>query len=401
MSDNATKRASEGFAYGRAPQQHDAELTEVGPGTPCGEFMRRYWQPVAIASAVTERPMHLRVLGEDLIIFRDARGRAGLLYARCAHRGTSLYYGKVDAAGIRCCYHGWQFDVEGRCLDMPCEPDNGARMREKIRQPWYPLEERYGVVWAYMGPPAKRPILPRWSVFEGLGPEEKLIVDGHSTGAGGDETIEIVPTNWLNDWENVMDPFHVPILHAAFSGVQFVPEVAVMPEVHWDYALHGMQYNAYRKLDDGREMDRITMALLPCVRIVPDAAAGGGLNPGPSRRIGWVVPVDDTHHRLFHVRLAPKDYEPPPLRPFNGRTWSQLSEAEHQQFPGDWEAQVGQGPISLHSEEHLVSSDKGVAMLRRLLRQQIRVVQAGGDPLGVSFYAELAEVRVGAGNFFR
>ena len=399
MNETKARRAPDGTGYGRAYAHHDAEITEVGPGTPCGEFMRRYWHPVSLSEKVTDRPHKLRILGEDLIIFRDRQGRPGLLYARCAHRGTTLYYGKVEERGIRCCYHGWLFDVEGKCLEQPCEPGLGTNL-ERVRQPWYPLEERYGLVWAYMGPSEKKPVLPRWSILENLGPDEKCIVDGHSTGAGGDHTVEIVPTNWLNDWENVMDPFHVPILHAAFSGVQFVPEVAVMPEVAWDYALHGMQYNAYRKLDDGRKMDRVTMALLPYVRIVPDAAAGSALTPGPSRRIGWVVPVDDTHHRLFHARRAPKNYDPPPLLPFKGRTWSQLSEEEHQDLPGDWEAQVGQGPISLHSEEHLASRDKGVVMLRRLLRQQIKIVQEGGDPAGVVFDPNQAEVKVAAGNFF-
>lgn len=399
MNETRRGRAPDGSAYGRPSAHHDAELTEVGPGTPCGEFMRRYWHPVSLSDKVTDRPRKLRILGEDLVIFRDRMGRPGLLYARCAHRGTTLYYGKVDARGIRCCYHGWLFDVEGKCLEMPCEPGMGTNL-ERVRQPWYPLEERYGLVWAFMGPSEKKPALPRWSILENLGPDEKLIVDGDSTGAGGDHTVEIVPTNWLSDWENVMDPFHVPILHAAFSGVQFVPEVAVMPDVTWDYALHGMQYNAYRKLDDGREMNRVTTALLPYVRIVPDAAAGGALTPGPSRRIGWVVPVDDTHHRLFHARRAPKNYNPPPLLPFNGRTWSQLSEEEHQDLPGDWEAQVGQGPINLHSDEHLASSDRGVVMLRRLLRQQIRIVQEGGDPAGVFFDQSQAEIKVTAGNFF-
>ena len=398
--DGTQRDNHDGNAYGRGRQTHDAEITEVGPGTPCGEFMRRYWQPVGVAAEVTTRPKNLRILGEDLILFRDGSGRVGVLHARCAHRGTTLYYGKVDEKGIRCCYHGWQFDIEGRCLDMPCEPENGAKSRGRVRQPWYPAVEHYGLVWAYMGPPEKKPALPRWNILENLGPDEKLIVDGHSTSAGGDETLEIVPTNWLNDWENVMDPFHVPILHAAFSGVQFVPEVAVMPQVKYDYVLHGVQYSAYRKLDDGREMDRITVALLPYVRIVPDAAAGGGLNPGPSKRVGWVVPVDDTHHRLFHVRRAPKDWFPPPLLPFKGRRWSDLTEQEHQDLPGDWEAQVGQGPISLHSEEHLVTSDQGIGLLRRLLRQQIRVVQQGGDPLGVTFDPK-ATVEVPAGNFFR
>ena len=396
MAHKTGNRIDEGTAYGRPPQHHDAEITEVGPGTPCGEFMRRYWHPIALSAKLEARPQNVRVLGEDLVLFRDRKGRPGLLHPRCAHRGTTLYYGRVEPEGIRCCYHGWLFDVEGRCLDQPCEPE-GGRHKDAVRQPWYPVEERYGLVWAYMGPPEKKPALTRWDCLEDLKSGERIVADGASTGGGGDETVEIVPTNWLNDWENVMDPFHLPILHTTFSGVQFVPEMAIMPVVNWEPADHGMLYSAYRKLDDGREMDRVTQVLFPHVRIVPDVR----LLEGPARRVGWVVPVDDTHYRLFHAGKVTGDFVPRSPRHYDGRLWSQLSEEEHQKFPGDWEAQVGQGPISLHSEEHLTTSDKGVAMLRRMMRRQIKAVAAGNDPQGVVFDPAQATVRVRAGNFYR
>jgi len=396
MEGTSNRQPDDGTAYGRAPQHHDAEITEVAPGTPCGEFMRRYWHPVALSERIGPTPQNVRILGEDLVIFRDRKGRPGLLYPRCCHRGTTLYYGRVENDGIRCCYHGWLFDVEGRCLDQPCEPE-GGRQRQKIRQPWYPVEERYGLVFAYMGPPAKKPALPRYDRLEDLGPGERLLADGASTGGGGDTTVEIVPTNWLNDWENVMDPFHLPILHTTFSGVQFVPEFGVMPVVSWNEADHGMRYVAYRKLDDGRELDRITQVLFPHVRIVPDVH----MKEGPASRVGWVVPVDDTSYRLFHAGRVPENFVPREPRNYDGRLWSQLSEEEHQRFPGDWEAQVGQGPISLHSEEHLATSDKGIAQLRRLLRRQIKKVGAGEDPMGIAFDPATATVKVQAGNFFR
>lgn len=380
--------------YGRKPSAHDARMTEVGPGTPLGEFMRRYWHPVALSEKVKDVPQKLRMLGEDLVIFRDRQGRPGLLHARCCHRGTTLYYGKVEDEGIRCCYHGWLFDVEGRCLDQPCEAD-GGRNRERIMQPWYPLQERYGLVWAYMGPPEKQPLLPYWDSLENVGAGEKIYVTGSSFGAGGDETVEIVPCNWLQDWENIMDPFHIPILHTNFSGVQFVPEMGVMPQVHWEHAPTGMQYTAYRKLDDGREMDRVTLALFPHVRIVPNVQ----LAPGPATGIGWVVPVDDTNFRLFHAMRVPEGFNGMPRLP--GKKWSEKSEEEHQRFPGDWEAQVGQGPISLHSEENLAGSDKGIVMLRRMLKQQIKIVEEGGDPLGVIYDPTQQVMKVNAGNFFK
>jgi phenylpropionate dioxygenase-like ring-hydroxylating dioxygenase large terminal subunit len=393
--DHRETRGRDGNAYGRGPQHHDPVITEVGPGTPCGELMRRYWHPVALSANVNERPQNTRILGEDLVLFRDKKGRPGLLYPRCAHRGTTLYYGKVEDEGIRCCYHGWLFDVQGHCLDQPCEPEGGLH-KDKVRQPWYPVQELYGLVWAYMGPPDKKPVLPRWDTLEGIGPGEKIFATGSAFGAGGDETQEIVPCNWLQDWENIMDPFHIPILHTSFSGVQFVPEMGVMPQVTWDYAETGMRYTAYRKLDDGREMDRVTLALFPHVRIVPNVQ----LKAGPADSIGWVLPVDDTHFRLFHAMRVPESFE---LRiPLGDRKkWSTMTEEERQRFPGDWEAQTGQGPISLHSEENLATSDKGVVMLRRLLKQQIKLVQEGRDPLGVNFDPAEAVVKVEAGNFYK
>jgi nitrite reductase/ring-hydroxylating ferredoxin subunit len=396
MTTTVRERKLAGQAYGRASQSHDAEIAEVGPGMPCGEFMRRYWHPIAVSETVTTRPQNVRILGEDLILFRDRRGRPGLLYPRCMHRGTTLFYGRVEDEGIRCCYHGWLFAVDGTCLDQPCEPEHGLH-RDIARQPWYPVQEHYGLVWAYMGPPEKRPLLPLYDVFEDLNSGEKIWADDSSLGGGGDQTESIIPCNWLQDWENVMDPFHVPILHTTFSGTQFVPEFGIMPSVEWEYQTSGMQYTAYRRLDDGRQIDRVTYVLFPHVRIVPSVE----MKSGPPTRIGWVVPVDDTHYRLFHAFRATEDYVPEEIRPFNGKAWSELSEEEHQRIPGDWEAQVGQGPVSLHSEENLATSDRGIVMLRRLLRKQIRTVADGGDPLGVNFETERRLIKVAAGNFYR
>jgi len=396
MSTTESRPASDlGTAYGRPAPTYDREITEVGPGTPCGEWMRRYWHPVAVSAHVEPRPQNVRVLGEDLIVFRDRKGRPGLLYPRCAHRGTTLYYGKCEDEGIRCCYHGWLFSVDGRCLDQPCEPGGGVH-KERVRQPWYHVEERYGVIWAYLGPPDKKPVLPRYDTLENLADGEAHFATGSSFGAGGDDTQEIVPCNWLQDWENIMDPFHVPILHTTFSGVQFVPEMGVMPEVTYEHADHGMKYTAYRELPDGRKMNRVTQALFPHVRIVPDIH----LEPGKPSSVGFVLPVDDTHFRLFHIFRAPVGFTRQSRLIINGKKWSELSEEEHQATPGDWEAQVGQGPISFHSEENLAGSDRGVGRLRQFLRQQIAIVAQGGDPLGVTFDPNAEPYHVQAGNYY-
>lgn len=398
-------RHSDGSAYGQPSHHHDAELTEVGPGTPCGEFMRRYWHPIALSAKVHARPQKVRILGEDLILFRDGKGRCGLLTPRCAHRGTSLYYGKVDENGIRCCYHGWQFDVEGRCIDQPCEPEGGLR-KDRIRQPWYPVEERYGLVFAYMGPPAKKPVLSRWEVFENLARGETIYVHGYTGyGVGADDTITIVPINWLQNYENIMDPFHVPMLHTRHSAIQYTPEAGRLPQVSFEHTELGMNYIAHRQTGDGASVERVTSTLMPNVVLVPDQQLNVS---GPTRYIRWLVPVDDTNHALFHALVVPpgvdgaalflKVSRPKPMG--TDKLWSEMTEDEHQQFPTDWEAMVSQGPITLHSGEHLAMSDKGVAMLRRLLRQQIKLVQEGGDPIGVTFDPAVVN-KVNSGNYFR
>ncbi|HEY1900525.1 MAG TPA: aromatic ring-hydroxylating dioxygenase subunit alpha [Steroidobacteraceae bacterium] len=386
---------STGSAYRRPPAHFDATLAAVGPGTPCGELLRRYWQPVALAESVKSVPRKVRILGEDLVLFRDRKGRAGLLYPRCMHRGTSLYYGRVEQDGIRCCYHGWLFDVEGKCLDQPCEPDHG-RHRESARQPWYPVQERYGLVFAYLGPPQKRPVLPAFDNLETLGPGETMWRCYGGFGATGDDSLQVVPYSWLHMNDNVMDPFHVQVLHSTFSTVQFVSQFAVMPQVDFFETDSGVCYSAVRQLPDGRDVDRVSSWLMPNIMSVPDVT----LKAGPAAGISWVVPVDDTHYVQAMVARVPQDA---PFRSmlFNGKTWGQMTEAEHRNTPGDYEAQAGQGPITLHSDEHLVSSDRGIMMVRRMLLQQMAVVAAGGDPSGVSFDAGAVPVKVRSGNFYR
>ena len=215
---NATAAAAidTGTAYGKRPGVHDPLLTEVAAGTPMGELLRRYWHPIGTSADAGDTPQRVRVLGEDLILFRDGSGRAGLLYPHCCHRGTSLYYGRVEAEGIRCCYHGWLFDVEGHCLDQPCEPDGGARARGRRRQPWYALEERYGLVWAYLGPPDRKPELPRYDALERLDAGEMLETNDASIGGGGPR---IIPCNWFQHYENLVDPYHVVILHLSLIHI--------------------------------------------------------------------------------------------------------------------------------------------------------------------------------------
>ena len=382
-------------AYQLPVPSSDDTLVKVGPGTPMGGLLRRYWQPVGISADASDVPRQIRVLCEDLILFRDRQGRPGLLYPRCAHRGTNLYYGRVEEAGIRCCYDGWMFDVRGHCVEQPCEPDSGGQHRARVRQPWYPLREEHGLLFAYMGPPEKMPALPVFPFMEGMADDEQIIADNTSIGSGGGA---IVPCNWPQAFENVCDPFHVPILHGMISGLQFTDALSAMPVCEFDVTERGVRISQDRRLGDGRHFRRVTEAMVPNLRLVP--------HPRPDsfdacHKVGWVVPIDDTSHRIFSLVRGKKGSNPAwDLRQtFEGRTWHELSEAEHRTMPGDYEAQVGQGPITFHSQEHLATSDRGVVMLRRMLKQQIELTSRGDDPMNVTVGHNHVRVAIEAGNF--
>ncbi len=389
-----TSALHSGSLYGRPAGKHNAALTEVGQGSPMGELLRRYWQPVALARDATTTPKLIRALGEELILFRDKSGRPGLVHPRCAHRGTSLVYGKVEERGIRCCYHGWLFDVEGHCVEQPCEPGGGAH-RDKVRQPWYPVRDAYDLVFAYMGPPDKMPVLPRVEALQNIAPGQKILGEQKAFASGGPA---IADCNWLQYFENALDTFHVSVLHSNFSGLQFIPEMAVMPDVKWSMTAGGVKATQRRKLDDGKIFLRITEVLSPNVRSVPDAFG----KRGKVDRIEWTLPVDDTHFTTFTAGVVAEEAKVIRERRVlhDGKLWEDMTEEERRLFPDDREAQVGQGPITLHSDEHLATSDQGLVMFRRLLHKQLATVAEGKDPLGVWFNEADAVIRLEAGNFF-
>ena len=386
--------ADTGTAYGRPKPSSRLELAQVGAGTPMGELLRRYWHPIGMAADANDTPRQVRVLGEDLILFRDKTGRPGLVYPHCAHRGSSLFYGKVEERGIRCCYHGWLFDVQGHCVEQPCEPDAGAKSCSKVRQPWYPVQELYGLIWAYMGPPDKKPVLPKYECLEMLEDGEFLEANDDSIGGGGPQ---VIPCNWLQHYDNLVDPFHVVILHATFSGTQFVEQMAVMPEVTWDTQAHSVRTISIRKLPDGNTLRRISEAGLPTLRVIPSPRIG---RYGMVESLGWVLPIDDHSFRIYVVGRVREKGELVKMRSrLNGKLWEDLTEEEHQRFPGDYEAQVSQGAIAHHSEEFLATSDLGLVQLRRLLHKQLKAVAEGQDPAGVSFDPDAPPVKFSAGNF--
>ncbi len=395
----------EGTAYGLDPGTHDADLTEVGFGTPMGTLMRRYWHPIGLSEDATDLPRPVRILGEDLILFRSVDGKAGLVHPRCIHRGSSLLYARVDDCGLRCCYHGWAFDTEGRCTDQPCEPSNGLN-RDKFRQPWYPVEERYGLIWAYIGPPELKPLLPRYELLDVLGEGEQLFTDDYNIGSGRTFNDGPVPFNWLQHFENILDFGHFMWLHYFHSGPQFGSRFGEydkldfqpwerMAGVEWKVTPSGVAAERTMIIPDGRTLRSVTETVLPGVRGVPNPFGGSGRTDS----LGFVLPVDDTNFRIYTV-LRSKD------RTFYERIHSIRDAREgkpadfYQRFPGDWEAQGSQGAITLHSVEHLATSDRGVRMLRRLLRDQIEIAQAGGTPMNVAYEPGSEWVPMNSGQYF-
>jgi nitrite reductase/ring-hydroxylating ferredoxin subunit len=380
----------EGTAYGMPAPEYDPTLVEVEAGTPAGELLRRYWHPFALSSDATDTPRPVRILGEDLILFRNGHGEAGLVHPRCCHRGTTLYYGKVEDDGIRCCYHGWLFAPDGRCLDMPVEVDRGRR-RDRYRQPWYPVHEYHGLVFAYLGPPERKPAFPTYDVFDRVPDGFEIVADDNNIGLEGPTT----PCNWFQTHENVMDPFHVFVLHSEFSGNQFVAEMASLPEVSWHATELGVKSYQDRILDGGRRFHRVTEVVMPTLRIVASPFVE---SYGPTNNVSWTLPISRTETKILTLLVRP--IGAPRIRArYDGKTWDELTPEEHRQLPGDYEAQVGQGAVTFHSHEHLAGSDKGVTMFRHLYHQQVDAVAAGRDPIGVAFDEASARYEIQAGNF--
>ena len=346
-------------------------MTRVGPGTPCGEYLRRFWQPVAFAREL-ETPRRVRVLGEDLVVFRDRGGRVGVLHLHCAHRGTSLEFGSPLERGLRCCYHGWVYDVDGRCLETPGEPA-GSRLCERVWQGAYPTHELCGLIFAYLGPPERRPAFPHYDSFE---------VAGHTLMPAARFTL---PCNWLQVKDNSMDPVHTAFLHALSSGYQFTEAFGVVPELDWQLTDAGMVYIATRRLGDlvwVRVCDFMPPNVHQFTREIEAATeAKAATRPVIIR---WAVPEDDTHTTNFELAqvdpawgLTPEQVASPGFGQAGDRPY-----AERQRQPADYDAQSSQRPIAVHALEHLGSTDRGVLMLRKIVRDGIRAVARDDDPAG-------------------
>ena len=394
--DGRAKLAPYSAYHQREVAEPDAELTRTGPGTPMGEYMRLFWQPVCLSEELGVLPKAIVIMGEKLVAFRDRGGRVGVLQRHCPHRGASLEFGIVQKTGIRCSYHGWLFDVDGTVLETPCEPADSPR-RNTVMHGAYPAFERDGLVFAYMGPPEKRPPFPQY--------------DSYSL-PGGTRLVpfsNIYPCNWLQVCENIMDHMHTAVLHnnmtvegvdAAIAAGTSLAGFGDLPTMHWEATRgnHAMVFVAGRRLSDEKVWIRISEMVLPnYVQIGSLAPTASKYRHSTTSLTRWHVPVDDTNMIIFGWRHFNAEIDPENLgRPQEcgvdkidflvGQTGSRSYE-EGQRAPGDWEVISSQRPIAVHSMEHLATSDAGVSRYRRLLRDAIRG-RTGPD---TSFHPECGE----------
>ena len=354
-------------------------LTRVSPGTPGGEMLRRYWHPIAFLSELRGKPLRRRILGEDLVLFRDDRGRVGLLTLRCSHRGTSLEFGHLENGGLRCCYHGWLYDVEGRILETPGEPADST-FKERVRHPAYKVQELAGIVFAYLGPePA--PLLPRYDVL--------VREDGVRS-----MSARMVHCNFLQMVENSVDQHHFKWLHRTPKTRQWRDE-----RLTSDVTDFGILDTFTRRVGD-ESFRTISLFLMPNMNKVgyhlpEDHPAAFAATHEGYEALRWRVAMDDTTTMHFTVYFAPL---------VDGKIMAKVPKDQQDQGLGDsipgkyrWDEETGwiargdqdrcaqesQGSIFDRTGEHLGVSDEGVILLRRLFRQSIEAVQRGEDPVGV------------------
>ncbi len=377
-------------------------LTETGAGTLLGELFRRYWLPVLRAEELPGpdcTPVKVRLLGEDLVAFRDSSGQVGLLEEYCPHRRASLFLGRNEEGGLRCVYHGWKFDVAGKCLEMPCEP-RGSTFKDKVRATSYPCVERGGVVWAYLGPAKSIPPPP--------GFEWTLVPDSHRL-----VTRWVQGVNFLQALEGTLDSSHLSFLHRGNFASEYVPGAAgpsymaesTAPEFHLEDADHGLVVGAKRPLGDGRAYWRITQYVLPTFILVPPNARNArnwlGFVPIDDRNTCcWAASWQPTHPmsdeertRLksgvgLHMVVIPGTVQPQANRE-NGYLQDRALQASGASFTGipgvaaqDFAVVDSAETICDRTKEHLGTSDRAIIAARDLLETSGREVAQGRAPKG-------------------
>jgi 5,5'-dehydrodivanillate O-demethylase len=354
-------------------KQRQDRLTLVGPGTPMGNYMRCFWHPVAAVAELTDEPVKaVKLLGERLALFRSADGSYGLIAERCAHRGTSLACGMLDGDGLRCAYHGWKYEKDGSCTDTPAEPD-GSKLKARIKLAGYPVQEMAGLLWAYLGA-APAPLLPRF---------EHMVRDDWEWDVG----ISRMPCNWLQIAENTLDPLHIEYLHMKYTNYARerlgLAPVATRHHAKVDFEL--FEYGIIKKrlwegdTEESEEWKIGHPQLFPGTAVVPYTAE-------------WVqyqirVPADDTNttHYWLNCREREAGKAPRGVSPIWDNPWQSpegkfMPEVLNAQ---DMMVMITQGDITDHAAENLGESDRGVALYRKTLLDQVERVERGLDPLGV------------------
>ncbi len=376
-------------------------LTATGPGTPGGDLMRCYWQPIALASEIPSdgAPLPMRLFGEDLVLFRDDKGRLGLLGLLCSHRCADLSYGRVEDGGLRCLYHGWLFDVEGRCLEQPAEPPE-SRYKDEIRHPAYKVVERAGMLFAYMGKGVP-PLLPDYE-FLSADPAHLFLQKTY------------MDCNYLQSLEGDIDPSHLSYLHRPMAPVdkRNVPGAEksadtfyredVRPKLEWERSEFGIRIYSIRGAGDKGRYVRITHFILPNKA----AIIGNEGRVGEGYSIHWHVPIDDENHFRFDFifnrarPVARERYEGEIAREIAGNRYIRNKANRYRQDRGlmktsnftgmgdyfpvhDAFATETPGRIHDRAREHLGTSDSCIVAARRELLAAIAEVRAGRDPVHV------------------
>lgn len=344
------------------PEENEM-LTRVGPGTPGGEMLRRYWWPVWFEERIENKPIMIKLLGETFVLFRDGKGKIGMLDHICAHRRASLEFGRVEEQGIRCCYHGWLYRADGQCVEMPAEPP-GSRLCEEVKQRAAQIQVAAGLVFAYIGP-APAPVLPRYDLL--------ALDDCDRTIWASDDHC-----NWAQRAENGMDPYHSMALHASVY-----PSIALKrPEIEYQPTWYG--FRTASQYPGGAR--NIVHDIFPSSTRRHNARAGSI----PSDFFHIRVPTDDVTTTTFFVesRFKPNGpYErecrglqhntPGVYKRVEDGWWDLASEDQ------DRAAQESQGPIHDRTKEILGTSDRGVMMWRKVAFDSIAAVKAGRDPHGI------------------
>ena len=331
-----------------------------------GALLRRYWWPVGFTQKVADKPVATRILGEDLVMFRDGSGQVGLLDRACPHRSASLENGRVEEKGIRCCYHGWLFAAGGQCLEMPAEPADSP-LKNHVKAKAYKTQEAAGLIFAYMGPdPA--PLLPAYDLLV------RQDVD-RVVRAGMDRC------NWLQRAENGADPCHSMALHAPVY-----PSIALKhPSVVYEKTWYGMRF----AVNYEGELENVFHQIMPAHTRRLGART---VDKHPAQYLHFRVPVDDYVTLTYIIEAVETEDGLPGTIKTRG-TRALPPDGTHDRIEDGWwgiasqdqdrVAQESQGVIVDRTKETLATSDQGIAMLRRMLRDDLVAIEQGKDPMGI------------------